>query len=386
MCTLRVALTHPGAVLLALRAASRAVTRGNVCAWIEGVSAGAMLPALCAASRITRSSRTAARRGGASRHAWGAVLSRLRSVALSLHVRMSAWLVGVGLPCLLWRIGSWLTAFKLSPCAVALLEFALCPCLPVWVGDPGGAIHARALVSSIRYRMLCLKDEATALYLELVRCIARRHTSLRLRLGNLVQEGMVGLVRALDRYRRKGGCRFPTYASWWVRQHVVRATLACPWDGRIPPALYGMLCRIRLVATSLLHRHGRRPTPTLVARELGVNACEAELALRALSAYQGAGVMRGVVAELAAGLYMRRQDCAQHDATASGALPVDWCVATMTVREASILRMRLAAGARARRTLGDIGSRFGITRERVRQIEARVLKRMRQPMPAACSL
>ncbi|WP_457913155.1 sigma-70 family RNA polymerase sigma factor [Candidatus Tremblayella endosymbiont of Pseudococcus viburni] len=374
-CGLRVALAHPGSVLHALRASAFAVARGSSRArfCIEGLSAGAMRPVLCC---------------HAPRHAiaWGSVLSRLRRIASALHDRIAPQASGMGQACILWRIGSRITAFKLAPRAVAMLESALRPSVPALSLT---CVHCStatvcAVVDTIGTRARCLKDEAVCLHMELVRCIAKRHAARSMRLGDLIQEGVVGLVRALDRYRCKGGCQFTTYASWWVRQHVVRASLARQWDGRIPPALYGMLCRIRMVAASLIHRNGHRPTPSLVARELGIPAHAADSALLALSAYHGGRSMPGAVADLVAcmGEVHARNAAAAREA--SGARNVG-SVAAMTVREASILRLRLGAWVGARLTLGDIGRRFGITRERVRQIEARVLKRARRPMLPCCA-
>ncbi|CUX76376.1 RNA polymerase sigma factor RpoD [Candidatus Tremblaya princeps] len=372
-CALRVALAHPGSVLLALRASAYAVARGSSSAHycIEGLSAGTVRPELyCPAPRHEL--------------AWSSVLSRLRCIASALHDRIAPQASGMGQACILWRIGSSITAFKLAPRAVAMLESAL----------GGSAAHSRtcthcsaatvcAVVNTIGTRARYLKDEAVSLHMELVRCIARRHASRSMRLGDLIQEGVVGLVRALDRYRCKGGCQFTTYASWWVRQHVVRTALARQWNGRIPPALYGMLCRIRMVAASLIYRNGHRPTPSLVARELGIPAHDASSALLALSAYHGARSMHGAVADLVACMGEVHARRAPAGAQASGARNVG-SVAAMTVREASILRLRLGAWVGARLTLGDIGRRFGITRERVRQIEARVLKRARRPMLPSC--
>ncbi len=373
-CALRVALAHPGSVLLALRASAYAVARGSSRAHncIEGLSAGTVRPELyCPAPRHEL--------------AWSSVLSRLRSIASALHDRIAPQASGKGQACILWRIGSRLTAYKLAPRAVAMLESALRPCLPPHNRTCAhcSAASVCAVVNTIGSRARCLKDEAVSLHMELVRCIARRHASRSMRLGDLIQEGVVGLVRALDRYRCKGGCLFTTYASWWVRQHVVRTALARQWHGRIPSALYGMLCRIRMVAASLIHRIGHRPTPSLVARELGIPAHDAESALLALSAYHGARSMQGAVADLFACTGEVHAIRAPAGQNASGTRNVG-SVAAMTVREASILRLRLGAWFGARLTLGDIGRRFGITRERVRQIEARVFKRARRPMLPSC--
>ncbi|CUX76389.1 RNA polymerase sigma factor RpoD [Candidatus Tremblaya princeps] len=374
-CALRVALAHPGSVLHAVRASAYAVARGSSGArdCIEGLSAGAVRPVLCST---------------APRHAiaWGSVLAMLRSIASALHDRIATQASGMGQACILWHIGSRITAFKLAPRAVSMLESALRPSVPARYRTCGPCSTATvcAVVNTLGTRARCLKDEAVSLHMELVRCIARRHAVASMRLGDLIQEGVVGLVRALDRYRCKGGCQFTTYASWWVRQHVVRTSLARQWDGRIPPALYGMLCRIRMVAASIIHRNGHRPTPSLVARELGIPSHDAESALVALSAYHGARSMPGAVADLVACMGEVHTRSKPAAGEASGARNVG-SVAAMTVREASILRLRLGAWVGARLTLGDIGRRFGITRERVRQIEARVLKRARRPMLPCCA-
>lgn len=360
-------------MLQALRASANAVARGSSLAryCIEGLSAGAVRPELfCHAPRHAI--------------AWGSVLARLRSLARTLHDRIAPQASGIGQGCILWRIGSRITAFKLAPRAVAMLDSALRPRVPARWGSCAhcSAATVCAVVNTIGTRARCLKDEAVSLHMGLVRCIARRHASRSMRLGDLIQEGVVGLVRALDRFRCQGGCQFTTYASWWVRQHVMRASLARQWNGRIPPALYAMLCRIRMVAASIIHRNGHRPTPSIVAAELGIPAHDADRALLALSAYHGARSMPGAVADLVAGEVQTRSvpagakaHCARHVGS----------VAAMTVREASILRLRLGAWVGARLTLGDIGRRFGITRERVRQIEASVFKRARRPMLPCCA-
>lgn len=372
---LRIALAHPGSVLLVLRASVYAVARGSSRAryCIEGLSAGAVRPELCC---------HAPRRA----IAWGSVLSQLRRIASALHDRIATQASGMGKARTLWRIGSRITAFKLAPRAVAMLESAVCPSVPAHYRTCAhcSAAIVCAVVNTIGTRARCLKDEAARLHMELVRCIARRHASRSMLLGDLIQEGVVGLVRALDRYKCKGGCQFTTYASWWVRQHVVRASLARQWGGRIPPALYGMLCRIRMVAASIIHRNGHRPTLSLVARELGIPAHDASSALLALSAYHGARSMHSAVADLVACMGELHARSVPAGAKASCARNVG-SVAAMTVREASILRLRLGAWVGARLTLGDIGRRFGITRERVRQIEARVLKRARRPMLPCCA-
>lgn len=210
--------------------------------------------------------------------------------------------------------------------------------------------------------------------LRLVIHIARGYTSSGVPLSDLIQEGNQGLIRAAEKFDPARGVRFATYAGWWIRQAIVRGVARNKAGLRLPDYLTQRVASLRREADAVRGREGREPSPGELAAPLALSV---EQVVRAQHADQRPASLE----------HLLRTDSLAHpaggdpfDDAARSALrdAVRECVSALPQRFRDVLRMRFGLDGRRARTLDAIGSKLGLSRERVRQIEARALEMLRR--------
>jgi len=239
-------------------------------------------------------------------------------------------------------------------------------------------------VENAHERMTTVKNRFIEHNLKLVVAIAKDYRNLGLSFPDLIQEGNLGLIRAVEKFDHRRGFKFSTYAVWWIRQALVRAIQNHSRTIRLPSHVHDRLQRSQRIRAELTGKLGREPTPAELAPALGTDT-EALEALDRLSR-EAISLESNV-----AGTEKRLEDFVadpgsdppdggiDDDRMRSG---VGSLIGTLTPREQLILRLRYGLGGEEEHTLEQIGQSLGLSRERVRQLEARALKKLRETQPA----
>jgi RNA polymerase primary sigma factor len=216
--------------------------------------------------------------------------------------------------------------------------------------------------------------------LRLVVSIAKRHANRGLSMLDLIQEGNIGLMKAVDRFQFRRGFKFSTYATWWIRQSISRAVADYGRTIRLPVHVIESLNRLQRERRTLAADLGREPTPAELAKRMGVKVGKVELLLDAARhpASLDQPIGEGEETELG---HLVRDTAARspEEAAMQGELAseVERAMAPLNEREREVMRLRFGLGTEREHTLEEIGRRLSITRERVRQLEAQALKKMR---------
>jgi RNA polymerase primary sigma factor len=223
------------------------------------------------------------------------------------------------------------------------------------------------------------KHELTEANLRLVVSVAKRYRGDGLSLLDLIQEGNLGLMRAVERFQYRRGFKFSTYAVWWIRQAITRAIADRSRTIRIPVHMVETLNRVSRVARRMVPTLGREPTPEEIAREAGTPVDKVKLLLTA--AQQPLSLETPLAEDLALGEVLEDRSLgtpADEVLAQDLGTQVRQALDRLEPREREVLRLRFGLGDEAPQTLETIGARFGVTRERIRQIERQALGKLRK--------
>jgi RNA polymerase primary sigma factor len=225
------------------------------------------------------------------------------------------------------------------------------------------------------------KKELMEANLRLVVSVAKRYLGSELSLLDLVQEGNIGLMKAVDRFQYRRGFKFSTYATWWIRQAITRAIADHSRTIRIPVHMVETLNRISRVNRSLVNEMGREPTPEELAQRTGVPARKVRLILESSRKPLSLETPIGDDSELGDFLEDKGAESPNDSLiTQDLTTQVERALSTLSPKEKEILRLRFGIGEAGEHTLEEVGRRFAVTRERIRQIETKALRKLRHPL------
>jgi len=216
----------------------------------------------------------------------------------------------------------------------------------------------------------------------LVVSIAKRYIGQGVPFLDLVQEGNLGLIKTIEKFEYTRGCRFSTYATWWIRQCITRAIADQGRTIRVPVHMVEQIRRLYKTAYRLEQEHGRKPTPEEIAEELEISPGRVQWMLNVSSHPDSLARPVGEDEESELEAFIEDDSLLSPEESAHQSqlrVKVQQVLDTLTPREASILRLRFGLQDGRNHTLEQVGHKFGLTRERIRQIEKQALRRLRHP-------
>ncbi len=226
------------------------------------------------------------------------------------------------------------------------------------------------------------KDELAKANLRLVVSIAKRHVGKGMYFLDLIQEGNLGLIKAVEKFDYQKGYKFSTYATWWIRQAITRAIADQARIIRIPVHMVETIHKVSRTSRQLLQEFGREPTTDEIAKELGITADKVREIMKIAQDPVSLETPIGEEEDSHLGDFVEDTESpAPSEAASYSLLREQLCnvLHTLTPREEQVLKLRFGLEDGRPRTLEEVGRQFKITRERIRQIEAKALRKLRHP-------